>query len=145
MRDMKDPWNPTADEIRVWAFDPEASHEQDWELILTDGEFDELLVDLAADLQCPKCGFFLGCLYLLVGDAVRSHGRSHTPEQLAALFSRAERTGDAELRLWAARSRDLLSHREKLDYAKWCQGGILLEGLEDDLENGLGDPDQVDE
>ncbi len=116
---------------------PEATHEQDWELALIDGEFDELLVDLAADLNCPACGFFLKCLYLLVGDSVRSHGRSHTPEQLAALFARAERTGDAELRLWAARSRDLLSQPEKFDYAKWCLGGILLEGLEDDIENGF--------
>jgi hypothetical protein len=125
------------DPIRIWAFDLEATHEQDWDLILTGGGFDELLVDLAADLHCPTCGVFLGCLYLLVGDLVRSLGRTQTPEQLAALFARAERTDDPELRLWVARSRDLISHPEKFDYAKWCLGGILLEGLED-LDAGLG-------
>jgi hypothetical protein len=141
---FQDPWNPTADEVRAWAYDANATHEQDWELAVIRSGYDELLIELAADLSCPKAGFFLACLYLLVGDSVRSKGGSQSGLDLPALFERAESTADPELRLWVVRSRDLIRSPEKFDYDRWCCGGILLEGMEDDIENGFGDPSQRD-
>jgi hypothetical protein len=136
------PWNPTAEEVRAWAYDADATHDQDWELAVIHSGYDELLIELAADSSCPNAGFFLACLYLLVGDYVRTEGRSQPGLDLPALFERAESTTDPDLHLWVVRSRDLIRHPEKFDYKRWCCGSILLEGLEDDIENEFGDTGQ---
>jgi hypothetical protein len=68
---MNDPWNPTDDEIIHWAYDAESLHEQDWDLAITEISRASLFMRLAADASCPTRQFFLQCLYLLVGDAVR--------------------------------------------------------------------------
>lgn len=126
---MRDPVNPMHEEIRQWAYDPNAVDPlgQDWDLVISSPEYADLILSLASDDNCPNCDYFLNCLYILVGDAVRTGGRAMPFEDLEELFSQAEETGNSYLLRWVARSRKLLKHPESFDYHKWCTGGWALE------------------
>ena len=70
--------NPTDEEIARWAYIEGADYPpempQDWDLCVTQPRRADLLMQLACDERCPNRRFFFSCLYLLVGDAVRSQG-----------------------------------------------------------------------
>ena len=70
---FRDALNPTDEELRQWAYTPDAGYpeemSQDWDLCVTDFGRAPLLLQFAADSDCPNRGFFLSCLYLLVGAA----------------------------------------------------------------------------
>jgi hypothetical protein len=125
---MKDPWNPTPDEIRRWAADPEALCPEDWDLVIVGIGHDELLLNLAADESCPKNYFFLRCLCLLVGDFVRTKGNTADPNHIEQLLRRAEEIGEPFVALWVTRSRELLAHPERFEYNQWCRGGLAAKG-----------------
>lgn len=62
---MKDPINPTVDEVREWAYAPESTDPlgQDWDLVLSNElSLSIVLLELAADQACPHQGYFLNCL-----------------------------------------------------------------------------------
>jgi hypothetical protein len=126
---MKDPWNPTAEEIVQWAYEPDSlAPVQDWNLAVThDSSCVPLLVQLAADDTCPKRRFFLDCIYLFIGDAVRSSGLSHDLEQVRKLLDGAAQHHSPCITLWVARSRKLIEHPEEFDYPAWCDGGLSRE------------------
>ena len=76
---MRDPYNPTADDLKAVASDPEwnwpPSDAQDWDLMVaTQVHFGPLLVEFVEGRGCvpQKRGFFLHCLYLMVGNHARS-------------------------------------------------------------------------
>ena len=129
MASFSDPWNPTWPEISDWAFDLEAGHPcQDWELALLWRGFEDLYLELAADESCPKSGFFLSLLYLIVGDQVRRLPDSQIAFNLKDFIAKADRFNCRALEVWQQRSRDLLRHPEKFDYDQWCAGGLAYEG-----------------
>ena len=68
-----DPWKLTPEEVRAWAYGGDLMPDQDWELALTGTRLHRLCVELASDDDCPTRGFFLGILYMTVGQAVRSN------------------------------------------------------------------------
>ncbi len=75
--------------------------------------------------------FFLRCLYLVVGDAVRTD--FHTASR-AGLEDALERAGDrarddVALVKWVADSRTLIARPETFDYSAWCEGGLAREAL----------------
>lgn len=119
---FEDGTNPTFEEMRAWAYAPEAQPpvSQDWDVIATRPEFGSLFVTLAADRQCPQRRFFLGCLYLLAGDAVRTRFRTMPEKSLMELTGEAMSTGEAWVSTWAARTRALLRTPESFDYKDWC-------------------------
>lgn len=122
---MHDPWNPTEDEVRAWAYQPDAMcPEEDWELALPGSGFEELYLDLVADPACPNRGFFLEVLYLLVGDAVRTGYQAERRERVEELLERGLASGHPDLALWAERSRELMARPEIFDYDAWCGGGL---------------------
>ena len=122
---MHDPWNPTEDEVRAWAYDAGTLEpEQDWHLALPDTGFEELYLDLVADPACPKHDYFLWVLYLLVGDAVRSGYRATPRERVGALLDAARARRSPELELWTERSRALMARPDIFDYDLWCGGGL---------------------
>lgn len=66
----------TREEITAWAYDVSAMWPfEDFDVCLPGQCSVSLLLELAMDLACPKRNFFLSCLYIYVGDAVR-HGFS---------------------------------------------------------------------
>ncbi len=99
---MIDPINPTAEELRTWAFSTEqyAPVEQDWDIIISDPKLAQVIFDLAADQQCPHRNFFLHCLYIL------SYQYGHESE-IHTLVQKNANNDDILIREWAERSIEL--------------------------------------
>ncbi len=119
---MKSTSNPTAEELRAWAFDAsEAEPAQDWDLILSWLPYDDVYLELASSRDCPKADYFLSLLYFIVGDAVRTEFGSRKKEAIQDLLSKAQTRFPAHvIHLWVQRSRDLLAHPERFCYEDWC-------------------------
>ncbi|AUG75857.1 hypothetical protein CFP65_0936 [Kitasatospora sp. MMS16-BH015] len=117
-----DPANPTPEELTTWAYtrNAPAPFDQDWDIILTRPAFGPLFLSLAADRKCPNRRFFLGCLYLLAGTAVRSHFRTMPEAALTALTHQATSPANPWTTTWATRTRALLRSPESFTYTAWC-------------------------
>lgn len=122
---MQDPWNPTSAEITAWAYDPDSMWpEQDWDLAVTSDHNSDLLLQLASDPACPQREFFLRCLYLFVGDAVRTGFVAHGREDVVELLDSVPAACTPGISRWVERSRELLDAGPgAVDYALWCDGG----------------------
>jgi hypothetical protein len=122
---VKDPWNVTVEELRVWAADADAPWpDQDWNLAVARDDLSPEVLRLAADPACPNRTFFRGVLYLFVGDAVRTKWRAFDRTMIAALLDEGDRCVDASIQRWVARSRELIEHPDRFEYEDWCAGGL---------------------
>jgi hypothetical protein len=123
-----DPFDPTADELRRWASDPEAAYpnemSQDWDLIVADWKRIDLIVELASDVS-PQRPWFLAVLYLMAGDCVRNEAGKINIPQLRALLDRLENTPTQSLRLFRKRALALLADPSSFNYSLWCDGGYV--------------------
>ena len=131
---MNDEWNPTPDELRTWAYDAGATWpNEDWDLAVTRDDRSAAILQFATDLACPSRNFFLRCLYLLVGDAVRSNVAIHRREVVLDLLARIPDECPPDVARWAERSRTLLSGpSDAVDYDLWCAGGYALAERDND-------------
>jgi len=122
---VKDEWNATLEELRAWAYEPGAMWPtEDWDLAVTRDDRSTLILQFATDAACPSRNFFLGCLYLLVGDAVRSNFVAHQREVVRDLLARVPADCPADVALWAERANVLVSGpADAVDYDLWCDGG----------------------
>lgn len=128
---MKDPWNPTEEEIRDWAFDVnKLCPVQDWDLAVADLKYKKALLSLASDPACPKREFFLAVLYLIVGDAVRSRWQAHRQSEINKLLAEACRYSDVSVLRWVERSQHLIGNPGEFDYNLWCSGGYVYVNLD---------------
>ena len=122
---MIDPWNPTPDEIRAWAYTPGAVEPcQDWDLALSWSLHEKALLETASDDSCPNRRYMLAVLYLVVGDAVRSDLRTRPRPVIEGFLDRAGQYDHPDIRLWERRSRELLANPARFDYECWCGGGL---------------------
>lgn len=127
---ISDPYNPTPDEIRGWAFTVDAVEPvQDWDLMLATSPYESLYLELASDYACPNQGYFLALLYLIVGDAVRTAFRNTSEGHLRGLLERSRSYKHPAVKAWRHRARELLKRPESFDYALWCAGGHAREDL----------------
>jgi hypothetical protein len=114
---MRDFSNPSAEDIRQWAAEPDTlCPSEDWDLMITGIGFEDLFLDLVEDPDCPKADFFLNCLYLRVYRAVRGH---ETVGEMGRLLARGEASPEPALRQWARRSRSLIANPEREDRHLW--------------------------
>lgn len=122
---MIDPYNPTKDEITEWAFEKKSYLIQDWELVLIqDISNIDLIVTLYKDDKCEKKKFFLSCLYVYIGDFVRT---KHLKSQSEIIFSeellrKSLNDSDSEISIWAKRATDLMENPDKYTYEYWGLG-----------------------
>ena len=122
---MKDPFNPTHEELRTWAYDPNAmAPTQDFDLMVAELFNADLILELTADENCPNRGFFLGCTYLIVGDAVRTKFRLNSKEKIEEFIRDAEKVGGDLLTLFVLDAKDLLENPRKFNYTNWCDSGL---------------------
>ena len=120
---MSNPWNPTPQEIRSWAYDADAADPcQDWDLALSWLQDESVYLNLATDEACPKRRFFLSLLYLIVGDAVRTGFRTHRKQIVLGLIERGNEFSHPDIVAWQRRSRELIANPEKFEYGAWCGG-----------------------
>lgn len=120
-----DAWNPQPEEIRAWAYDPEAEEPiQDFDLALSWAGHEKAYLDLASDSACPARLYFLSLLYLMMGDAVRT-GYNAAPEPAArGLVQRGSGYEHPDIRAWQERSRALMADPSQFEYEAWCAGGL---------------------
>lgn len=119
---LKDPWNPTQEEILKWAQDKEAICEQDWELAIASFENFELMVNLANDINLEKRYFFLSCLYVFVGDIVRGNEEHELTLVKGLLNAISMDSNSNEITDWKIRSLRLIGHTEEYEYRYWGIG-----------------------
>jgi hypothetical protein len=122
---VKDEWNPTPEELCAWAYQADAMWPtEDWDLAVADDDRSTLVLRLATDVACPSRNFFLRCLYLLVGDAVRSGFVAHRRESVLGLLAQVPADCPPDVTRWANRSRELMAGpSSRVDYVLWCEGG----------------------
>lgn len=122
---MHNPWSPSPDEIRAWAYTPDATDPcQDWDLALLWSGHEKALLDCASDDACPNRLRMLSILYLIVGDAVRSAFRSRPRPIIEGLIDRGDHYPHPSIKLWQTRSRALLRNPSTFDYEAWCSGRL---------------------
>jgi hypothetical protein len=125
---FRDPWNPTPEELAAWAYTKRAfAPEQDFELALIHTTaFYDMLLAYAADVACPKQRFFLGCLYVLVGDGVRSSWDTFSRLAIERLIQVGIQSDHPDVQLWATRAQDLINNPSHYTYADWGLGSRLV-------------------
>ncbi len=124
---MKDPQNPTHDEIKKWAYNPIAIDPmgQDWDLIIASDENADLLLELASDENCPNKNYFLKCLYLYIGDSLPSNKASKISQKAEDLVEKAKESVDPEIQRFVKRSENLFQHPEDFHYKDWCDNALV--------------------
>lgn len=129
MSDIKDAWNVYKDELRVWAYDADAPWpDQDFDLSVAEMYFSDLIIEFAADHQCPKRLFFLGCAYLLVGDAVMTDYQSRSKNEVQSFLAAVKKQDQDSLNRLYERSVELLENPGIFDYDLWCGEGYANQG-----------------
>ena len=128
---LSDPINPTSDDLRLWAYTPDAEYpdemSQDWDLCIIDFERAPLLLQFASDPVCPNRKFFLRCLYTLAGDCIRiPAGRASIPN-LREVLQLVASDAPQDIQLWVQRTGHLLEHPEIYDYNRWGWGDFAYD------------------
>lgn len=128
-RGFANPVDPTADELRAWAYQPDSvpleSMPADWDLLLSGDQLIGTLFDLAMDRACPARRFALHCLYIYAADGIRTNFRAHPRRRLRKFVEQAEQDGDELMAVWAHNTRVLLARPQLFDYRDWCEGGLV--------------------
>jgi hypothetical protein len=123
---FKDPFNPTQKEIMEWAYEEDVLEpEQDFDIYITNSENSNLLFDLATDKNCPSKNYFVKCLYLFVGNHIRTKGKSSTVQEIESILNKGSNSTDNIIQEWIIRTRDILIHPENFSYDLWCDGGYV--------------------
>ena len=123
---MRDPWNPRKHELRVWAYDPEASWpDQDFDLSVAELCFSELILEFANDDSCPKKEFFLSCAYILIGDAVMTEYGFRTKEDVEGFLIEVNAIKNERMSLLYNRAIELMNNPPSFDYDLWCGEGYV--------------------
>ena len=123
--EFKESCQPTDDELRHRAtieggFWPE----QDFDIMVTNSDRVELFIELVKNDECRQRHFFLSCLYLLVGDAVRGNYKFFSRDVAEDVIARCQNSQCSPLELLATRAKYLMSEPQSFDYKNWCDGGF---------------------
>jgi hypothetical protein len=127
---VRDPYNPNADDLRQWAYTPDAiPPHQDWHLFLRDTGYERLFMEFVADRNCPNRSYFLDVLYYIAGSIHRSSSLSTETRHLhlRQLAYDARENGNFWLSRFADRIDALIAGRENFDFDLWCSGKYAYE------------------
>src|SRR3954451_21170744 len=106
---LSNPFRPSEDELRGWAYDPAAPEPvQDWDLVLSwriDRELLGCCVECAADPDCPRADFFLTVLYEWVDAVARDDSFDFRRPMYDEWLDVANGTRDGRVKDWRYRAR----------------------------------------
>ncbi|WP_166415702.1 hypothetical protein [Cochlodiniinecator piscidefendens] len=114
-----DSWNSPYSEVLCWGRTDNPLPDQDWDLALINtlsiDEFDQMIADTSIKEDARH--FFIGCLYTLVGDAVRTNDQ----EAINAVLAFCKKTAPLNmyLGLWSIRTLNLIENPADYEYAYW--------------------------
>jgi hypothetical protein len=117
------PYDPSDDELRQWAYSGLDEPIEDFDLMVAEWDRAPLLIELASS---PARDFVFRCLYLIVGDAVRTTFHTSSREQIKTMLAGAAPAAatDRGVGRWIGESQRLLEHPERFDFDLWCDGGL---------------------
>ena len=119
-----DPWNPTLEELRRWAYDPQAEFPcQDWDLALPWTGHEDAYLEMIQDPDCSGGSFFLEIIYLMVGDVVRGGFKRKPRAGVEAFVEKGRGSEHPVVAKWYERSMDRLANPNLFRYEDWCAGG----------------------
>jgi hypothetical protein len=119
-------------ELLAWVDgDDEMWPYEDFDLCVTAPQTADLLLDLAAEGDAARLRFFLRCLYLLAGDAVRTNYSAFSRQDLLRLVERAQEARRPVVRGWANDVVQLMTKPSTFDYSLWCDGGLARQAVPD--------------
>lgn len=128
-RGFANPVDPTAAELRSWAYQPDSVALSNmptyWDLLVAGDRLITTVFELAMDPKCPARRFALHCLYIYAADGIRTEFSHHPKRRLRKLVQKAETDGDTLMTTWAFNVRMLLARPELFDYREWCEGGLV--------------------
>jgi hypothetical protein len=128
---VKDPANPTVDEIEQWARTAGALYPmEDWDLMIAgDDDKGPLLVSLADDPTCVNRDAVLNFLYVYAGQVLREGKQPLRASVLREVVRLAASAAAAEVRLWADRAAIALDGGAAHDYSFWFEQGWKTRAL----------------
>lgn len=128
--EFKESCQPTDEELQQWAaIEGGYWPEQDFDIMVTTSDRIGLFVELVEDKTCRQRHFFLSCLYLLVGDAVRSNYNTSSRGVVDDLIERCRHSQSSPLKSLAERTSRLIEQPETFDYISWCSGGYAYQAV----------------
>ena len=107
--------NPTADELRAWAYADTDLPFEDFEMVLDSADVLPAVVECASDTNCPTKTFLLRSLYCSVG-----HSTMEDRPRLRATADAALASSDAAVRTWGRRSIRVIDGTDTLVRDEWC-------------------------
>lgn len=114
--------NPTAAELRAWAYSDTYAPMEDFGILLDRTEVLPVVIECAADPFCPVQSFMLLSLYCTVG-----HLQAEDRSRVRAAAAHACDSRDPAVRTWAARAVDVIDDRQKMNRSEWCGSPSLAE------------------
>jgi hypothetical protein len=107
--------NPTAVELRAWAYANAYQPEQDFEMMLGGPEVLPVVVECAEDPGCPTREFMLVSLYCTVG-----HLHRDDRQRVRAVALGSCESDDPAVRTWGRRAVAVIDAPESMDRSQWC-------------------------
>ncbi|MCB8976485.1 MAG: hypothetical protein H6657_03555 [Ardenticatenaceae bacterium] len=124
---FREVWNPTREEVLRWAYTPNVyTPTQDFELAVYTPELHDLILQCASDQACPHQDFFLSCLYVLVGDALRSKWKVFSETLIINLIMKGKQSPTLAVQMWAKRAEDLIAKPTLYNYDQWGLGSSYV-------------------
>ena len=121
---MMDASNPTATEIREWAYLNNDWPDGDWDLFLSWTGYIELFLEFSIDHQCLNQRFFLHMLYFCAGKAYTAPERSDGRDLLREYLGLGETVKHGDIRQWRRLVEALQKGEMQYTYDDW-EGGRL--------------------
>lgn len=107
--------NPTAAELRTWAYANAYEPSQDFEMMLDGREVLPVVVECAEDPGCPTKDFMLIALYCTVG-----HVDDDDRQRVRAVALQSCGSTDPAVRTWGRRAVAVIDQPELMDRDDWC-------------------------
>jgi len=107
--------NPTAMELRTWAYANAYQPEQDFETMLDGPEVLPVVVECAEDPDCGARKFMLVSLYCTVG-----HLHPDDRRRVRSVALSSSESGDPAVRTWGRRAVAVIDAPESMDRSQWC-------------------------
>lgn len=116
---FKDPWNPTQDEIKAWAYSDMYAPDQDFELAVNTIGNIPMICGFINDPTCNKHKFFLSSLYVCTGDIVRVPQENQKAEFERLLEQLSNGDHSLLVQEWITRSLHLVQNPDTYSYEYW--------------------------
>ena len=118
---MKNVYEPDQEDIKEWLNEvpckwPEAS----WDYYVMNGKNDELVFNLANDINCKEQDFFIHCLYYFVGDYFNAKKKNKEKlNRINILLGKAEKSTSIGIQKWLKETNKLLQDKMVFDTKYW--------------------------